>query len=103
MKILTILLSTLTISACTWVNENADGKNVYVLNEERVGDCQKVGDINVNITSKIAFINRSKKKVQEELLVLAKNEAVKLQADTIIPVGEPVEGVQKYLAYNCVK
>ena len=44
-----------------------------------------------------------KKKVQEELLVLAKNEAVKLQADTIIPVSEPVEGSQKYLAYNCVK
>lgn len=102
MKILTILISTLTISACTWVNENTDGRSVNVSTADRIGNCQKAGDINVSVASKIGFIPRGKKKVQEELLVLAKNEAVKLNANTITPVNEPVKGIQKYLAYNCL-
>jgi CRISPR/Cas system type I-B associated protein Csh2 (Cas7 group RAMP superfamily) len=103
MKILAILISTLIISACTWVNENTDGRSVNVSTADRIGNCQKAGDINVSVASKIGFIPRGKKKIQEELLVLAKNEAVKLQADTIIPLSEPGEGRQQYLAYNCVK
>jgi CRISPR/Cas system type I-B associated protein Csh2 (Cas7 group RAMP superfamily) len=102
MKTLALLISALTISACTWVNENADGRTVNVSTSQRISNCQKKGDINVSVASKIGFINRSSKKIHEELLVLARNEAIKLRADTIVPESEPTKGTQKYLAYSCV-
>jgi CRISPR/Cas system type I-B associated protein Csh2 (Cas7 group RAMP superfamily) len=102
MKLIAILICTLIISACTWVNENADGRSVNVSTSQRVNNCQKAGDINVSVASKIGFVNRSSTKIQEELLVLARNEAIKLRADTIVATGEPVKGTQKYLAYKCV-
>jgi CRISPR/Cas system type I-B associated protein Csh2 (Cas7 group RAMP superfamily) len=69
---------------------------------QRTTNCQKVGDINASVASKIGFINRSNQKVQEELLVLARNEAVKLRADTVVAVNKPFKGAQKYVAYDCV-
>jgi CRISPR/Cas system type I-B associated protein Csh2 (Cas7 group RAMP superfamily) len=102
MRILVILVCILALSACTWVTENADGRNVNVSTPQRTSSCQKAGDINVSVASKIGFINRSSKKVQEELLVLARNEAIKLRADTIVAVNKPLKGTQKYIAYDCV-
>jgi len=102
MKVLVVLLGILTLSACTWVNENTDGRDINVSISQRIGNCQKVGDINVSVASKIGFINRSSKKVEEELLVLARNEAIKLRADTIVAVNPPLKGTQQYIAYDCV-
>ncbi len=102
MKKLMLLVAILTLSACTWVNENTDGRDVNVSTPQRIGSCQKSGDISVSVAAKIGFINRSSKKIQEELLVLARNEAIKLRADTIVAVNPPLKGTQKYIAYDCV-
>jgi hypothetical protein len=102
MKKLMLFVAIFTLSACTWVNENTDGRDVNVSTPQRIGSCQKSGDISVSVAAKIGFINRSSKKIQEELLVLARNEAIKLGADTIVAVNKPLKGAQRYTAHNCI-
>ena len=98
MKILLILISAITLAACSWVNENPNGQSVAITTSS---NCPQVGTINVSTQPKIGFVKRGKKKILSELRVLARNEALKINANTIIPQGEPVEGKQRYLAYAC--
>ncbi len=103
MKISIVLFAVLLMSACAWVNENTEGQKISVSTTERASVCQNVGTIKASVAAKIGFIPRNKNKVQKELLILARNEAVKLGADTIAPVSEPVKGAQEYLAYRCIR
>lgn len=103
MKFLIPILSLLLLSACTWINENTEGRVISVLTANNVTSCQKAGDIEVSVASTIGFIHRSKTKVQKELLVLAKNEAVKLKANTIVSMNKPIKGAQQYSAYRCTQ
>lgn len=102
MKTATVLFCVLLINACTWVNENTEGQKVKLANIDRANVCQNAGVIKVSVASKVGFIPRNKNKIQKELLVLARNEAVKLGADTIAAVSEPVKGTQEYRAYRCI-
>ena len=44
---------------------------------------------------------RNPLRVRDELETLARNEAPGIQADTIQPLGEPVDGGQRFAAYRC--
>ena len=39
--------------------------------------------------------------MRDELEVMARNEAAKMDADTIRPLGEPREGEQTFASYAC--
>ena len=99
MKTYLLITMGLLLSACTWVNENPQGQSVAIING--ASNCPKAGTINVSTKYKITFIKRSSKKVQGELQTLARNEALKINANTISPINEPVAGKQSYTAYTC--
>jgi hypothetical protein len=46
-------------------------------------------------------VDRNDIKVRDELEVLARNEAAKMNADTIKPLAEPSDGSQPWGAYQC--
>jgi septal ring-binding cell division protein DamX len=46
-------------------------------------------------------VDRNDIKVRDELEVMARNEAAKMHADTIKPLGEPADGSQAWGAYQC--
>jgi hypothetical protein len=46
-------------------------------------------------------VDRNDIKVRDELEVMARNEAAKMHADTIKPLGEPTDGSQAWGAYQC--
>ncbi len=100
-RIIALTLSTVAITNCTWVNENKAGRDVAITVIDQVSHCQKVGDITSSVKNKVGFINRNSDKVIQELLVLARNEAVKLNANTIVSNGAPVDGKQTYQAFSC--
>ncbi len=100
-KIIVLTLSSIVISGCTWVNENKAGRDVAITVIDQVSHCQKVGDITSSVKNKVGFINRNNDKVIQELLILARNEAVKLNANTIVSSGAPLDGKQTYQAFNC--
>ena len=88
-------------TACTWVNENAAGRSIIITMIDDVKHCKKVGNISAKVKHKIGFIPRNKDKVLRELQTLARNEAVKLNADTIVADGQAIEGKQSYQAFAC--
>lgn len=89
------------LSACTWVELSPQANAVKVLPAGSPSNCQKLGEVSVSVKDQVAFYQRNQIKVRDELETLARNEALTLQADTIQPMSEPVEGEQRFAAYRC--
>ncbi|WP_127478680.1 DUF4156 domain-containing protein [Sulfurivermis fontis] len=92
----------LALSACTWVEPTAQGEKVRVLSAEEVTKCKKVGQTTVSLLAKLAGIERNPQKVQEELNILARNSAVELDGDTVVPISAVEDGKQTFAVYRCV-
>lgn len=90
------------VSACTWVEPTAQGEKVRVLSAEEVTKCKKVGQTTVSLLAKLAGIERNPDKVQEELNILARNSAVELDGDTVVPISAVEEGKQTFAVYRCI-
>jgi len=91
----------LVLSACTWVKPEEGTEAVALVKPQVVQNCQKLGQTNVKVTDKLAFINRSDKKVAQELLTEARNAALLKGADSIVAEGEEVDGKQTFGLYRC--
>ena len=90
------------LNACTWVNENQAGRNVFIVPKSQVTNCQKAGNIKAEVKHKIGFIKRRASKILEELQILARNEALNLGANTIVAKHQkPIEGKKSYAAFIC--
>ena len=98
LAMLTILGPTL---GCNWVPLTSEGENVRVLQASAVTDCQKVGKVSSNTSDRILIFARSDRKVREELESLARNEAVDLNGDAIVPIGAEADGRQSFEVYRC--
>ena len=95
-------LLALYLAGCTWVPVSTQGEKVRVLTAAEVAACQRVGKTTVTTAAKVAGMDRFEEKVQAELHTLARNSAVELGGDTVVPLGSPVEGRQVYEVYRCM-
>lgn len=90
------------LSACTWVEMEPQGRAVRVaMAGEDLSGCERRGEITVSVRDRVAFVERNELKVRDELEVLARNDAARLEADTLQPASEPVAGEQRFIAYAC--
>ena len=94
------LAPVLLISACTWVQLSDAGAGVTQLAPADAANCEEKGEVSSQTKAKVV-VNRSADAVQEELTVLARNEAARLGANAIVPIGEPENGTQRFRAYLC--
>ena len=101
-KLLPILFLAFALSSCTWVNLTPGGEKVRVLSADEVHSCTKKGKTTVSIKADVAGIERSPEKVKEELEVLARNSAVDLNGDTVVPTSEIEDGKQTFDVYRCI-
>ena len=90
----------LLAGGCTFVQLSDAGAGVTQLGSGDVAACEHRGEVSSQTKDKVLF-NRNKEAVQEELIVLARNEAARLGANAIVPIGEPVGGTQRFRAYAC--
>ena len=88
------------VSGCTWVKLSDAGALVAQADTGAVSECTRVGIVTTQTKSTVV-VERGQGKVQEELLVLARNEAATLGADTVVASGPPVAGSQDFEAYRC--
>ena len=95
------LVLTLLLSGCAWVTPTTRGQAIAYLQPNQVQSCQKLGRVSVETVSKVVLLSRDAKTVQNELITMAKNEAVVLKADTIAAETEIDEGRQTFGAYRC--
>ncbi len=90
------------LQACTWVQLTAEGEKVRILDMDEVSQCEPVGQTTSTTKAKVAGVPRHINAVKDELQSLARNSAVNLGGDTIVPLGDIVEGQQTYKVYRCV-
>ena len=69
---------------------------------DRVADCKKIGGVSTYTQNTITGVNRSEKKVESELVTLAKNDAAKSGADTIVAASAVKDGQQEFHLYRCL-
>ena len=92
----------LYLSACTWVDMTKEGEKVRVLTSEEVTACKRVGKTTVKTAADLAGLDRYERRIQAELNTLARNSAVEVGGDTVVPVGSPKEGRQVFEVYHCM-
>jgi hypothetical protein len=92
-----------TTSSCTWVKVSEKGSSVAVANAVNVRGCENLSEVTVSVTSKVGFVKRDSDKVATELANLARNEAVALKGDTIVPSSTIENGKQSFNVYQCNK
>ena len=97
MLVTSLLLTTL--SACTFVHMAPKASSVKVL--ATAPACEKRGEAEVSVRHKVGFYERSEAQVRDELETLARNEAPGVGADSISPLGPPVEGGQSWALWRC--
>ncbi len=51
----------------------------------------------------MGIFGRNEKKIADELVALAKNEAVRMGGDAVVAQGAPKDGFQKFSVYLCEK
>ncbi|BDU18424.1 DUF4156 domain-containing protein [Lysobacter auxotrophicus] len=97
-----VLVSALVAGGCTWVDMAPGASSVRVIDGSGPpAGCEKRGEVEVTVKSKVAFYERNQLRVREELETLARNEAIGLQADTVQPMGGPMNGSQRFAAWRC--
>lgn len=90
----------LSTAGCTWVKVSEAGADVLILPADRVSHCKKVGEVNTSVKGDVLGIDRKQKKVGTELDTLARNEAVSLEANTLVRLSVE-DGHGSYAAYRC--
>lgn len=101
-RLFSICLIALYVTACTWVDVSEQGEKVRVMSSADVASCKRVGKTTVRTTTGLAGLDRYEDKVQAELNALARNSAVDLGGDTVVPVGTPEAGRQVFEVYRCM-
>lgn len=93
---------TLLPAACTWVKMEPGATRVRVLDASAsTSTCSALGEIGVSVKDRVGLYQRNDLKVRDELETLARNEAMKLGADSIQPLEEPAYGEQRFSAWQC--
>ena len=98
-----LLVATLAValSACTFVQIQPGGQAIRVAAAGQPLTCEKRGEIVVSVKDRLGPLERGELRVRDELEVLARNEAPGLGADTVQPLGEPMDGEQRWAAFRC--
>lgn len=96
------LVLTTPLTACTWVKKTPDSEHVRVVPADRVRDCVSLGSVTTSTLDRVTVVNRSSKKVQDELQTLAQIEASKMNGDTIVATSRIEDGRQQFGVYRCL-
>jgi len=97
-----LLLIPVLLGGCTWgITMDDAARNVRAAWNDDVSACHELGKVTVSVMDHIGPVNRKEMTVREELEVMARNEAAKMKADTIKPLGEPADGAQAWGVYQC--
>jgi len=87
--------------ACTWVKATPEGESVRVSTLAEVAACERKGKVTVSVKNRVGGVERKPTKVATELATLARNEAVSLGGDTVVPESEAYDGRQVFGVYDC--
>ncbi len=89
------------LGGCTWVKPEAGADEVAVRSAAQVGQCERIGQTTTSVRDRVAAVQRSPGKVEEELETLARNSAAELGGNIIVADGPVRDGQRRFLIYTC--
>lgn len=91
------------LSACSnaLIDKRVGADLVKVADANQVANCQFKSKVTINVLSKVGFINRSSDNVEENLLKMARNEAIDAHGDTVVKGERADVGTQTFSIYKC--
>jgi hypothetical protein len=90
----------IALAGCVGVKLTAEGAQVRQANDEEVRACTLVGKVTSSIPSKT--LNKlAPNKVHEQLIVMARNEAVGFGGNAVAPAGPLANGTQEFNVFRC--
>lgn len=95
------LLGLLFLPGCTFVSLAPEAATVRVVDEQVAVGCKELGTTRVEVLDKVGFISRSSQKVSDELDTLARNAAIDLEGNAVVPSGPLAEGKRSYRVLRC--
>lgn len=87
--------------ACTWVPLTPEGNLVELLPAESTSSCEQIGQTRSRTTTRVGIFARSETRVREEQVALARNEAARMGANAVTPLGPPEGGERLFGVYRC--
>jgi hypothetical protein len=90
-------------ASCSFIDVREGALAVRTATEAQVTQCELVGKTTSSVVDHIGFINRDPAKVDADMATLARNSAVSLGGDTIVPGERPRRGERVFSVYRCVK
>lgn len=100
-KFITVLFLLLALGACTWVKPTDAGAKVVVSDGSGVTNCERKGEVESDLKSRVGGFERNATKVAGELETLARNEAAKMGGDTVVAESTVRDGKQTFGVYRC--
>jgi hypothetical protein len=92
----------LIAGGCTWVKLTSPGEGVRVGTASQVAACERLGATHAKTSTKVGFFSRSRKKIDEEIERLARNEAADMGGNAIVAQGPTSsEGRRSFDVYRC--
>lgn len=89
-------------AGCSFVKMAPGADEVRVVGPGQLpAGCVKRGEVEVSVKDRLGPYSRDEMRVQDELEVLARNEAPALNANTVQAKGPVADGGQRFVAYRC--
>ena len=98
---LAFTLPVVLVSACTFIQPQPGSEQIVITRADAVSYCVKLGSTKVNALEKIGLFERDPAKLQANLEALARNSAVDMQGDTLVPASAVEHGRQTFDVYRC--
>ena len=91
------------VGGCALPALSPAGAGVRLASAEAVATCENLGRLTASVVHKVAGLPRHPDTVQEDINVTARNRAVEMGADTLVPAGKVEEGKQTFDVYRCLR
>lgn len=99
---LIIAISASFLSGCSVLQPLPAAKNISILQKSQVESCIHLADTHVKTLNKVGIFYRNSRDMQEELLILAKNQAVELKGNAIVQISPMENGETDFAIYHCM-
>jgi hypothetical protein len=104
LKNLAVLMASVGLASCaSMVDVHPGSNNVRVVDASQVSRCDEIGSTTANVLNRVGFIDRDPAKVDRDLEQLARNAAVNLKGDSVVPGERPHAGERKFTVYRCLR
>lgn len=91
----------LAVAGCTWVKPEPGAEQVRVLEGGGTAGCERLGQTTASVRDRVAAVQRRAVTVEEELATLARNSALELGGDAIVPISPVEDGQRTFAVYRC--